>query len=248
AVRSGGDQEAEAVRWPASEEPCVAAGTRKLKPCGGRLRREPCVAAGTRKLKPCGGRLRREPRTCGCGVTARAHIHVRTRDRGHPWPLPRHTRTSTSSACLCLLTCRSRSCRRPRRGVVCRDAAACIAVAGKTGSYRSAAHTAVMVGRVRLCRRKRSRNINTPTDVARPWGWSKWHRDVPRPRVRTWMCARGVHHPHGRAAAPSGASHIRRTCPCARAQHHPLCGDCPVPSRTQGALHHAPRVVADPPG
>src|SRR5690606_1156734 len=135
AVRSGGDQEAEAVRWPASEEPCVAAGTRKLKPCGGRLRREPCVAAGTRKLKPCGGRLRREPRTCGCGVTARAHIHVRTRYRGHPWPLPRHTRTSTASACLCLLTCRSRSCRRPRRGVVCRDAAACIAVAGKAGSY-----------------------------------------------------------------------------------------------------------------
>src|SRR5690606_36952481 len=80
-------------------------------------------------------RLRREPRTCGCGVTARAHIHVRTRYRGHPWPLPRHTRTSTSSACLCLPTCRSRSCRRPRRGVVYRDAAVCIAVAGKAGSY-----------------------------------------------------------------------------------------------------------------
>src|SRR5690606_5767312 len=59
--------------------------------------------------------------------------------------------------------------------------------------------------RVRLCLRKRSRAINTPKDVARPGGWGKWHRDVPRPRVRTWMCARGVHHPSGRATAPSGA-------------------------------------------
>src|SRR5690606_36448036 len=44
------------------------------------------------------------------------------------------------------------------------------------------------------------------TDGRRPaGGWGKWHRDVPRPRVRTWMCARGVHHPSGRATAPSEA-------------------------------------------
>jgi len=115
---------------------------------------------------------------------------VRTRYRGHPWPLPRHTRTSTSSACRCRLPrCRSRPCRRPRRGVVCRDAAAC------TGSPARPAPT----------NNEAAPSTYRWTSSGRG-GWGKWHMDVPRPRVRTWMCARGVHHPPvGRRPRPKPA-------------------------------------------